>query len=318
MHRLSSSLAVGDDGLRQSSTVEHLIAEHLEPSEQGAEGILRSQCFHLSHLRCERERVCVACIDYPLASCKATSNTTRQEVARVDGEAIHHAEPAIAQHRLTVTGKSSIAQLGRLDERRSPRRHDNPASCLGNVSFIEHLAKAHEHIDDLNLARCRVAVDQRDRRSGRTKIDRRRDRAGGSAPVSRRCCLVDQPKEHQRIDGDLHLLAGIAGEQIHQVDIGLHLHDVVKDSVEVLALVNEQRHDAGARTLDNERLASFVVTNRDRGLGPDVDLVALVLDLALIVSVRDRREDSRGVELLDELARPDLRDERTGVGGRRC
>jgi hypothetical protein len=92
---------------------------------------------------------------------------------------------------------------------------------------------------------------------------------------------------------------------------------IVKDRVEVLALVDGEVDDVGRRTLDQKRLAGGVVTDRHGRAGADVYLVALVLDLAFVVRVRDGGEHRRRVELLDQLSRPNLRNKRTGVRRRR-
>jgi hypothetical protein len=37
---------------------------------------------------------------------------------------------------------------------------------------------------------------------------------------------------------DLHLLAGVVAEAVHQLQVGLHLVDVIDDDLEILALVD--------------------------------------------------------------------------------
>jgi hypothetical protein len=128
--------------------------------------------------------------------------------------------------------------------------------------------------------------------------------------------LREDAKEDSRIDDDLHLLRGVVAPDAHQVDVALDLHHVVEDRVEVFALVDVEIDDVRTGPVRRQSATRLVVADRDRRLGPDVDLVALVANFAFVVGVADRCQHGAGVELLDQLARPDLGNERARVGRR--
>jgi len=97
--------------------------------------------------------------------------------------------------------------------------------------------------------------------------------------------MADQTEENVGIDDDLHLFAGVIGPRRHHIDVGLDLHDIVKDGVEILTLVDKQVDDGASRALQSEGAIGLVITDRDRRLRADLDLVALVLDLTFVVGV---------------------------------
>src|SRR5208283_3829612 len=161
----------------------------------------------------------------------------------------------------------------------------------------------------------RGVARNRDRRGSRAEVDRGGDRTGSGSVV--RGVDVGRGAEvaqHAGVDGDLHLLGGILRPDVHQIDVRLHFHHVVKGDVEVLAVVDLQNDQVAGRTLNRQVLVDLVVRDDDRRAGTDVDRVAEILDLTLIVGVRNRSQHGRGVELLDQLARPNLRYEDTAIG----
>jgi len=85
------------------------------------------------------------------------------------------------------------------------------------------------------------------------------------------------------IDDDLFLLRGILGPLVHELDIGLVLVYVVDAVVPVVALVNDHFDCGRFDPLVIDLHALVILLDRDGAAGPDVDLVALILDLALII-----------------------------------
>jgi hypothetical protein len=71
-------------------------------------------------------------------------------------------------------------------------------------------------------------------------------------------------------------------------------------------LVDVQRDLRLVRTLDGQGHALLVRTDGQIRRGADLDLVTERLDRTFVVGVRDGREDSRVVEVLDQLAGPDF------------
>lgn len=65
----------------------------------------------------------------------------------------------------------------------------------------------------------------------------------------------------------------------------------------ILALVDLEIDGVGLGRLVVELLALHVVLDHDRGGGPDVDDVALVANISLVVSIGDSRQDRGFVEL---------------------
>ena len=120
--------------------------------------------------------------------------------------------------------------------------------------------------------------------------------------------------QHVGVDRDLELLRRVVRPCRHLVDVGLDGHHVIEGDVEVLALVDEQFDHVRTRTLHGQVLVDLVVRDRDRRTRADDDLVALTLDLTLVVGVRDRGQNGGVVELFEQFAGPDFRDERARVG----
>ena len=116
------------------------------------------------------------------------------------------------------------------------------------------------------------------------------------------------PPRTSCVDRDLQLLRCVVRPHGQNVQIALNFHHVVEDQREVLAVADVQLHRATGRTIEAKQAVRVVVVDRDRRLRADLDAVALVLDLAFVVGVGDRRQHRAGVELLHELARPNFRD----------
>src|SRR5207344_3237510 len=104
------------------------------------------------------------------------------------------------------------------------------------------------------------------------------------------------------------LLRGVVRPHRQNVEVGLDLHDIVEDQAEVLANADVQLDRAAGRAVEAKQTVGLVVLDGDGGLGADFNPIAHILNFALVVGVRDRREDGGCVELLDQLRTPNFRD----------
>ena len=120
------------------------------------------------------------------------------------------------------------------------------------------------------------------------------------------------------VNRDLHLLGRIIRPEGKIVDVRLFLDHVVQDGGEVLALVDGQLDRRPRWTLKRQIAVDQIVVDQQRRLGPDFDPIAVAFDLAFVVRVADRRQHRRGVELFDQLPRPNLGDKTSGYVVSRC
>src|ERR1019366_9082113 len=153
-------------------------------------------------------------------------------------------------------------------------------------------------------------VSSYDRKGGApdAEVQRSSNDAGGDTLVGGGH-LADDAIEDVLVHDDLELLRRVIRPHGQNVQITLNFHHVVEDEREVLPVADIQLQGGARRAVEAEQAVGIVVVDRNGGLRADFHPVALVLDLALVVSVRDRGEHCGGVELLHEFATPNFRDE---------
>ena len=256
----------------------------------------------------------VASVDRKFTSSQTTGHTCRKQVGAVDGKAVDLTDTAVPHWRHGVTGQVRLTEIRELQLGDSPNWQYDPTAVFRDVLLVKHLAEAQDDVQNFRLTNSGGARDGNQRSAGYAKVDCLGDTASGCTLVTSGWGAKNTSK-HIRVDGDLQLLRSVIRPQRQRIQIRLHVHDIVKDRVEVFAATDVQRDGRTFWAFQKQRTICTVVADCDRRLGADTHAVALVLDLALIVGIRDRRQDSRGVELLDQLARPDFRDETVGRKG---
>ena len=225
-----------------------------------------------------------------------------QQVRDVDREPVDHPQPTVPQHGDGITGQVSLPQFRLLDVAAGSRRHHHPAPGFRDVLLVQRLTETQQHVENADLtAPCGWLDDSPT--TGVPLMPRLMVppmMPGGIALVLG-VRLTNDAAKHITIDHDLELLGGIVRPHRQEIEIALDLHHVVEDQREVFADADIELDDAAGRTVKAKQTVGLIVADGDGGLGADLDPVALVLDLAFVVGVRDRRQNGGGVELLDQL-----------------
>ena len=171
------------------------------------------------------------------------------------------------------------------------RRHHHPAAVFRDVLLVQRLAQTQQHIEDARPDR--RSVPALPPSSGVPLMPRLRlpEIDAGSRTLVLGVRAADDAAEHIAIDHDLELLGRVVRPHRQQIEVGLDLHHVIEDQREVLADADVELDRTAGRAVEAEQTVRQIVADGDGGLGADLDPVALVLDLAFVVGVRDRRED---------------------------
>lgn len=90
--------------------LQDLVTEDIEPADQGAEGALGSQRFHLRHLRGEAERTLLA-NDEMECGLTAAICFGSQKVALVKGEFGDHAQATVSHDGGSVAGEGGVLEV---------------------------------------------------------------------------------------------------------------------------------------------------------------------------------------------------------------
>lgn len=277
-----------------------LSLENLEPQDVQAshdvyEGILAPKGLRLGDLGSEGRPTSMA--EYRLVA-GHTIGCRGEKVRGVKGESVDLPQSPIPKNGSVVSRKGGIFQIGLLDEARHPDGDENPSTRFRDVLLIEDGTAVHDVVKNVCL------INGLRKACGPQAI-RRRLHACGKALI-----LGVSPGCHRheaiRFDGDLHLLTGFLCPLVEEIDVGLHIHHVVKFHIPVVTLVDGERSRNGSRSFSREGLAHNVFADGDRGDGSDQDGITILLDLALVIGVADLRQTGRIIIFYENFPRPNL------------
>src|SRR6266550_604553 len=300
----------GNLRLDQRLAVDHLVAVDLQTAQDLAEGEFRPQGLDLADLAGERQTVRMAGEERPLTrvEVRAVRTVIRKQVGDIDREAVDHAQPAVAQHGDAVAGQVGLTEFRLLDHAASPSRHHDPTTLFRDVLLVQDLAHTHQDVQKLDVGSTRVAAHDAQGRALHTEVHvAGDDTRGGTAVVGAH--LAHDAVQNVLVAGDLKLLSGVIRPHRQDVEVRLDLHHIVENGREVLAVADVQLNAAAGRAVQVEKTVRLIVADGDGRLRADLDAIAVILDLAFVIRVADRSKDRGGVELLDQLRAPNLRDE---------
>lgn len=158
------------------------------------------------------------------------------------------------------------------------RGHNDPTALRRNISLIQ---------SDLQSDELRIGIGSRDCDCGGAD--------GGSA--------CGKQRGNELVGNVAQTISGTLGGRLKQTGHGLYLIDVIEHEVEILLLVDVKLLVSGRQGLRAGKRAS-VGADSHIGEGVDVDGVAIILNLTLIVAVEQRHIDVLFAKVLKDASRP--------------